>query len=68
MGVGLAIGAQQTTEDGVGDEVERVARHVPQHHGPGTAVQTLEALGPQHAAHAVDGPPVEPPVGHGHRP
>jgi len=68
VGVGLAVGAQQATEDGVGDEVERVARHVPQHHGPGPPVQTLEALAPQDAAHTVEGPPVEPLVGHAHRP
>ena len=68
MGAGAAVGAQQATEDGVRDEVERVARYVPQHHGPGPPVQPLEALAPQDAAHTVDGPPIDTLVGHAHRP
>ena len=68
MGAGTAVGAQQAAEDGVGDEVERVARDVPQHHGPGPPVQPWEPLAPQDAAHTVDGAPIEAPVGHAHRP
>lgn len=54
-----AFRRQQLTEDGVGDEVERVARHVPQNHGAGAPVQAREALGLQDAADAVDRPPVQ---------
>jgi len=55
---GRAVGLQQVAEDGVGDEVEHVAGHVPQHHGAGAPVEARQALGLQDAADAVQGPPV----------
>lgn len=59
VGAWRGIWLQQVTEDGVGNEVERVSRNVPQHHGPGPPVQPLEALCLQDAADALDGASVE---------
>lgn len=63
MRSGGGVRLQQVAEEGVGDEVECVSRHVPEDHGPRPPVQAREALGLQDAADAVDGAPVEPLVG-----
>lgn len=59
MRAGRGVRLQQVTEDAVGDEVERVSRNIPQHHGPSPPVQALETLCLQDAADAVDGASVE---------
>lgn len=58
---------QQVAEDGVRDEVESIARNVPQDHGPRPSVQPLQALGPQDAADAVQRASVLVLAGHPHR-